>query len=47
MTISKEHVYKILRDNKFTFKKVQKMTYLYGKTKFKKAVKTLKKEIDE
>ena len=47
MTISKGHVYKILRDNKFTFKKVQKMTYPYGKTKFKKAVNTLKKEIDK
>ena len=39
MTISKGHVYKILSDNKFTFKKVQKMTYPYGKLNSKKLLK--------
>ena len=38
---------KISRDNKFIFKKVQKMTHLYRKTKFKKAVNVLKKDIDK
>lgn len=37
--VSKGHVYKILRDNKFTFKKVQKMTYPYGKLNSKKLLK--------
>ena len=43
-TISKGHVYKILRDNKFTFKKVQKMTYPYGKLNSKKLLKRKKRD---
>ena len=46
ITISKGYVYKILHNNNLSLKKVQKITYPYGKTKFKKCVKILKKEID-
>ena len=44
---SVSHIYRILGYNNLTYKKVQKITYPYGKVKFKKAVKIIKKDIDK
>jgi transposase len=42
-----KYIYHILKKHNITHKKVQKITYPYGKTKFKKATKELKKVIDK
>jgi transposase len=44
---SVSHIYRILGYNNLTYKKVQKITYPYGKVRFKKAVKNIKKDIDK
>ena len=40
------HIYKIICNNKFTFKKRKKMSYPYENPKFKQADKALKKDIN-
>src|SRR6185437_2582034 len=47
ITLSKGYIYAILKKNNITNKKVQKITYPYGKTKFKKESNVLKKAIDQ
>lgn len=47
ITLSKGYIYEILKKNNLTNKKVQKITYPYGKVKFKKESNILKKAIDQ
>lgn len=46
ITVCKSSIYKLLKDNGITYKKVQKNTYPHGKRKFNKEVKSLKTQID-
>jgi transposase len=47
ISLSKGYIYVILKNNYMTNKKVQKVTYPYSKTKFKKESSILKKAIDQ
>ena len=45
--IKKSKIYRILKENNMTYKKVQKNSYPHNKHKFKKSAKILKKQIDD